>query len=72
MPNIIGFIPAGFLMFGFSTGTFKKPLLFLIPLSTALSVIFITDFVPDFHFERGVLITLYSSKIDLKQVHGYT
>jgi hypothetical protein len=54
----VGLFLIGSLLFGFSAGAFKKPLYFLIPLSTALSVILIPDFVPGFHFERGALITL--------------
>ena len=52
-----GFL-TGFLMFGFAVGAFKKPLFFLIPISIVLLVVFIPDFVPGFHFERGAIITL--------------
>ena len=67
----IGEFLLGFLMFGLSIGAFKSPLFFLIPISIALSVVFIPDFVPGFHFERGAIITLLVALILSSMIRKY-
>ena len=54
----IGFFLVGSLLFGFSTGAFSKPLLFLIPLSMVLSFFLMPESVSGIKFESGALITL--------------